>query len=78
MKFSKSQVLTFLRDGGGSMDWHPFVETGSLGFLKELKDDGLVTKAPYVLLDSNHSIKYEYHYIEYEYEYEYDYDYEYD
>jgi DNA-binding PadR family transcriptional regulator len=46
MKWSKSQVLTFIRDGGGSMDWHPFVETDSLDFLKELEDEGLVTEAP--------------------------------
>ena len=43
--FSQEQVLVMIRDFGGSVDWHPFVETGSLGLISELEKQAFVIRS---------------------------------
>ncbi len=45
--FTKEQVLTLIRDNGGSVDWHPFVETGTMGIISDLERQGLVRRSNY-------------------------------
>lgn len=46
--FSQEQILVMIRDFGGSVDWHPFVETGSLGLIAELERQSLVARSNHV------------------------------